>query len=147
VTALQLTNWATLVGVVVAALALVFTAYGIHRSNQNSSAAALIALNEGLRQAWKRFLTVTDEQNKQHEFAELLNSLEIACALCVKGVFVGVSRELLTEYLSDVIDLFDANEDAKRRAEALIHSKTTFKYLALYRSTVRKRLTRRRIWR
>jgi hypothetical protein len=139
VTALQFTDCLTTAGVVVAALALVFTAYSIHRGNQNSSAASLIALNEGLRQAWKRFLAAKEEQAKQHEFADLLNTLEIACALCVKGVFVGVSRELLAEYLSDIMDLFDSDEDAKRRADALIHSETTFKYLVLYRSTVRKR--------
>jgi hypothetical protein len=142
VTALQLTDWLTVVGVLVAAVALVFTAYGIRRGNQNSSAASLIALNEGLRQAWERFLTASDEQKKQHQFAELLNTLEIACALCVKGVFVGVSRELLAEYLFDIMEIFDSDEDAKRRAEALIHSETTFKYLVIYRSTVRKRSKR-----
>jgi hypothetical protein len=145
VTALQLTDGLTLVGVVVAALALTFTAYGIHRGNQNSSAGFLIALNEGLRQAWARFLTATGEENKQHQFAELLNTLEIACALCVNGVFVGVSRELLSEYLADAMDIFDSDQDAKRRAEALVHSETTFKYLVLYRSTVRKRSKRRPI--
>jgi hypothetical protein len=145
VTDLQLTDGLTLVGVVVAALALTFTAHGIHRGNQNSSAASLIALNEGLRQAWGRFLTATGEENKQHQFADLLNTMEIACALCVKGVFVGVSRELLSEYLADVMDIFDSDEDAKRRAEALVHSETTFKYLVLYRSTVRKRSKRRPI--
>jgi hypothetical protein len=142
VTTLNFADYVTLAGVVVGTAALIFTAYSVRRGNKNSSAASLIALNEGLRQAWERFLSASDEATKEHQFADLLNTLEIASALCVKRVLVGVSRELLSEYLSDVMDIFDHNEDAKRRAEALVLSETTFKYLVQYRTTVRKRSRR-----
>jgi hypothetical protein len=98
----------------------------------------LIALNEGFRQGWERFLTASNEPARQHQFAELLNALEIACALSIRRVFVGVARELLAEYLADVMRLLDTNDDAKQRIEALVHSETTFRYLVLYLHTVRK---------
>ena len=85
-----------------------------------------------------------DEAIKQHQFAELLNLLEIACALRIRNVLTGVSRELLTEYLDDVMRLLNTSDDAKERLEALIHSKTTFKYLRLYLKYLRKHP--RRTW-
>jgi hypothetical protein len=139
----QTGEWLGIVGIAVAGIGLAFNGYGIRRGNQNSSAASLIALNEALRQGWERFLFAKDESSKQHNFAELSNALEIACALSVKRVFVGVSQELLTEYLDDVLTLIDANEDAKLRIRALIHSETTFKYLVSYFSNFRRRQKRR----
>jgi hypothetical protein len=68
-----------------------------------------------------------------------LNALEIASALCIKKVFVGVSRELLTEYLDEVMGLLRNNDDAKGRLDALIRTETTFKYLELYLRTLRER--------
>jgi hypothetical protein len=91
-----------------------------------------------LRQGWDRFLRAQDEPAKLHQFAELSNVIEIACALCVKKVFIGIPRELLTEYLDDVMRLLDANDDAKGRLETLIHSETTFKYIVRYLKMRRK---------
>jgi hypothetical protein len=129
---MQLADWLTLSGDILAAGGLWAAAYSIYKSNQNSSAASLIALHEALRQAWERFLAATDEEAKQHHFADLANTLEITSALTVKGAFVGVTHELITEYLDDVMRLLDDNEDARTRLERLIHSPTTFKYLRVY---------------
>jgi len=98
-----------------------------------------------LRQGWERFLRAEDEPAKQYQFAELLNACEIACAFCVKKVFVGVSHELLTEYLDDVMHLLDTNDDAKSRLEALIHSPTTFKYIRRYLQMHPRRLEEARV--
>ena len=129
---MQFGDWIALVGVAVTVVGLGFAAYAIHRSNQNSAAAALLTFYEAVRQAWERFLRATDTNDKEYQFAELANLLEVACALHVKSVFVGVSRELMTEYLDDVGKLLDTSEEAKRQIEQLIHSKTTFKYLRIY---------------
>jgi len=85
-----------------------------------------------LRQGWERYLAAKDDTAKQHQLAELSNALEIACAICIERVFVGVSHELLAEYLDDVMRILEGNDDAKRRLEALIHSATTFKYIVRY---------------
>jgi hypothetical protein len=135
-------DWLTLSGVVVAGVGLGVTAYGIYRGNKNSSASSLIALNDAARQAWHRFIAVKDDDDeaREYEFAELANVLEIACALCLKKVYVGVARELLTEYLDEVMHLLDGSEYAKRRLEALIRSPTTFKYLRRYLKARRKHI-------
>jgi hypothetical protein len=132
-------DWLTLCGDLVAGIGLAFAWHGIHRGNQNASAASLIALNETLRQGWERYFAAHDGA-KLHQFAELANTLEIACALCVKRVFVGVSRELLTEYLDEVMNLLNGSEDARQRLIDLLRSPTTFKYLRLYVGGRRKHI-------
>ena len=136
---MQLSDWLAIGGLAVAAIGLGFTAYGIHRGNQNASASSLIVLNDLLRERWEWFLHADTEAKKQHSFAELMNALEIACAISMKGVFVGVSRELLTEYLDGVLTLLDDNDDARGRAKALVDTETTFKYVIAYLTAFRKR--------
>lgn len=85
-------------------------------------------------------MSATDEVAKQRQLAELLNVLEISCALQVKGVFTGVSRELLTEYLDSVLRLLNDNEDAKNRLTSLVEAETTFKYIGLYLQKIKKYL-------
>jgi len=128
----QLGDWISLTGVVVTAVGLGLAIHSIYRSNLNSSAASLLAFHEAVRPAWERFLGESEANRKAHHFADLANLLEIACALHVKKVFVGVSREFLTEYLDDVLQLLDESDEAKRMLEPLIHSPTTFKYLRIY---------------
>jgi hypothetical protein len=136
---LQNADWLTTLGISVGAIGLFFTWYGIHRTNKNASAASYISLNEAWRQAWERYLAAVDEPAKQHQFAELSNILEISCALKIKKVFTGVSRELLTEYIDDIINLLRKNEDARNRLLALIDKASTFKYVRLYLDDMRKR--------
>jgi hypothetical protein len=119
-------------GIAVAGVGLFFTWYGVHRGNHNSSAASLIALNEVWRQGWERYLSAADGSAKQHQFAELLNIIEISCALQVRRVLTGVSRELLTEYLDGVLNLLNDDKDAKNLLIPLIQRPTTFKYIRLY---------------
>jgi hypothetical protein len=111
--------------------------YAIRRGNRNTSAATLVMLNDGFRQAWQRFFAADD--NKDHEFSELMNLLEIACGIHKEKSLVGVSRELSQEYLEHVLLLLEANEDARRRIEAAIHTPTTFKYIARFRTKMRRR--------
>lgn len=125
-------DWISLAGLVATMVGLGFAGWGIRRGNENSSAASLLAFNEAVRGGWERFLSADDEDKKGYQFAELANLLEIACAFQVKGIFVGVSHELLTEYLDDVLKLLNGNDDAKRRLTKLTHSDTTFKYLKAF---------------
>jgi hypothetical protein len=122
----------TFIGIVVAVGGVWLTGYGVYRGNRNSSAASLIALNEAWRQAWERYLLAEGDVAKQHQFAELLNILEIACALKIKRVLTGPSREILTEYLDGVLTLLKSSNDAKDRLGNLIHAPTTFKYIGQY---------------
>ena len=68
----------------VAVIALCLSWYAITRANRSTSAATLVTLNEGFRQAWERFFQAQGAQ-QDAELAELLNLFEIACAIYLEG--------------------------------------------------------------
>lgn len=112
--------------------------YTLRKSDRNSSVATLVTLNDGFRQAWQRFLSAEGER-RDYEFAELMNLLEIACAIDKEKSLVGVSRELAREYLGHVVQLLELNDDAQNRIAAAAHDPTTFKYIRLFQARARRR--------
>ena len=113
----------------VALIALVAAIYAIRRGDINSSAATMVTLNEAFRQAWSRYLSAEHEDGRQYEFSELMNLLEVGCALHGERSLSGVSRELTEEYLRDSLSLIEKYPDVRRRIESMRHSPTTFKYI------------------
>jgi hypothetical protein len=131
-------DWIAIGSGAVSLIALAVALYAIGRSNRNSSVATLVTVNDGFRQAWQRYFSAA-EGAKDREFFELLNLIEIACAIhCEKSLF-GVSRELSREYVEHVLLLLEGNMDARRRLEGAIHAPTTFKYIRRFRSEMRRR--------
>lgn len=114
--------------VAVSVIALAVAVVAIRKADRNSSAATTVTLNEAFRQAWPRFLSANDE-DRQYEFSELMNLLEIGCAIYLEGSISGISRELIEEYLGNTLSLLESNEDARSRIELMRHSPTTFRYV------------------
>lgn len=112
------------VGITFAGLGLAVLA--LDRGNKNASASTLVSLHEAIRQAWERFLSPPPPSDKNYQFAELANLLEISCALCTKRIFSGVAKKLLTTYLIEVFSLFNSNEYCKERLVLLQKKETTF---------------------
>jgi hypothetical protein len=139
---LAVSDWIAIGSAAVSLIALVVALYAIGRSNRNSSVATLVTLNDGFRQAWQRYLTAAEVQ-KDHEFFELLNLLEIACGIHCEGSLTGVSRELSREYLDHVLLLIEQDDASRRRLMGAVHDTTTFKYILRYRARMRKRDRRR----
>lgn len=121
-----------LASLLVSVVALGVGYYAITRGDKNGSSASLIALTEALRQAWGRFLLAEGEAHRHHEFADLANLLEIACALELDRAFKGKPREILHEYLESVITMLSQDEDARNRLGLLKGRETTFKYISEY---------------
>lgn len=122
----------------ISVIALAVAIYAIIRGNRNSSVATLVTLNDGFRQVWQRYFSATEAQ-KDHEFSELLNLLEIACAIHYEKSLFGVSRELSREYVEHVLLLLEQNEEARNRLEKAVHAPTTLKYIARFRAMMRRR--------
>ncbi|MBW4092605.1 MAG: hypothetical protein HIU82_16080 [Proteobacteria bacterium] len=126
---LTLSDEVAIISAGVSLIALAVAVVSIRKSDRNSSAATLVALNEGFQQAWHRFLSAEDEPERQYEFSELMNLLEIGCAIYLEGSLSGVSRELAEEYLGNTLSLLETNQDARSRIGPMRHSPTTFKYI------------------
>lgn len=121
------------------AIVSVFIAYhAIRKSSRHTSAATLVTLNEAFRQAWSRFLPAHGPE-RDYEFNELMNVLEIGCAIEWEGSLIGVSRELVRDYLSQVLQLLDKNQDARARILAAVHDPSTFKYISEFIKRERRR--------
>jgi hypothetical protein len=113
---------------VVALAALGVSWYGIRRANRTTSAATLVTLNEGFRQAWERFLA-EDVQDREYELAELMNLLEIACAAHAEGSITGNSHKLLFDYLDRVLRALIHNSYANEQIGLLLQSKDTYRFI------------------
>jgi hypothetical protein len=126
---LSLSDLVAAASLLVAVIALIVAVIALGKADRNASAATMVTLNEAFRQAWPRFLSAEGEEAKQYEFSELMNLLEIGCAVYWERSLSGVSRELIEEYLGNVLSLLGSNSDARGRIEQMRHSPTTFKYI------------------
>ncbi|MGB9029640.1 MAG: hypothetical protein WCC27_05925 [Acidobacteriaceae bacterium] len=105
--------------------ALLIAYYAIIRANKTTSGATAVALSEGFRESWVRFL---DNPN-QYELAELLNLIEIACAIYLEGSLAGNSRKLMFEYLNATLGLIINNPYANNAAEHLLQNPKTLEFI------------------
>jgi hypothetical protein len=118
-----------LASLIFSVVSIVVAWYAISKSNKNSSAATLVTLNEGFRQAWQRFLGAQNESERQYELSELMNLAELTCAIHSERSLVGVSRELVQDYLQRSLSLLVHNEDVRKQIPAMFHSPETFEYI------------------
>jgi hypothetical protein len=134
-------DWIALASLVVAFAALGISIYAIRRANATTSAATFVTLNEGFRQAWERCLRSAAGQGPQNDgLAELLNLLEIACAVYLEGSVSGNSRKLIAEYLNSVLSLLTKDPALNAQVPPLLQTEETFifikKFLRKKRSTL-----------
>ena len=114
---------------IVASIALLIAWYAIRRANKTTSAATMVTLNEGFRNAWSRFFLASGPAQKEIELAELINLFEIACAIRLEGSLSGHSAELIGEYLENVLRLLVTNPYALEHIPPLLQNLTTFKFI------------------
>jgi hypothetical protein len=119
----------TLASLIVSMVSIFVAWYAIYRSNKNSSAATLVTLYEGFRQAWQRFLDAGNDSERRYQLSELMNLAELTCAIHSERSFVGASRELVRDYLQSSLSLLIDNEEVRRQTPAMFHSPETFKYI------------------
>lgn len=118
----------TITSLGVAFVALVVSWFGIWRANRTTSAATLVTLNEGFRQAWARFFNGPQEE-RHYELAELLNLLEIACAIYLEKSLSGNARTLTFEYLRNILRLLIQDEYTNEHVGPLLQSTDTFIFI------------------
>jgi hypothetical protein len=134
-------DWIALASLVVAFAALGISVYAIVRANATTSSATLVTLNEGFRQAWERCLQPRADPNTlNYDIAELLNLLEIACAIYLEGSVSGNSRKLIVEYLDSILSVLIGNSLLNDRVPPLLQTDKTFifvkKFLRKKRATL-----------
>jgi hypothetical protein len=135
-----LASVATLVVLPVTLVALIVAAVQLFYGRRTASGGALIALNESFRQAWLQFSIARDDAAKQHMLAEVMNLLNMACAILEDKLFVGRAGRLLETYLCDVFGLIGQSDDAKTRIEAMMMTPRTFEHILKFIRGHRKQI-------
>lgn len=104
-------------GLLVAAIATLFwTGLSHRRQAQSSDFGSYLQLTERYSDAWRRFRSAEDE-NRDFEFGELLNLIEGTCHLYKSDAIQGATREMIRDYLRDVLTRLFENDYARERIE------------------------------
>ena len=107
-------EWIT-AGLLATAIATLFwTGLSHRRQAQSSDFGSYLQLTERYSDAWRKFRCATDK-NKDFEFGELLNLIEGTCHLYKSGAIQGATREMIRDYLRDVLTRLLQNDYAKER--------------------------------
>jgi hypothetical protein len=86
----------------------------------------MVTISEASREAWNRFLSARDEKTKWNELCDLMNLLEIASSILNEKSFAGVSKNLLRDYLNEVLSLLFENDYATKSINKMFSSPSTF---------------------
>jgi len=134
-------DWIAAASLGVAAAALAISVYAIVRANKTTSAATLVTLNEGFRQGWEKYLQglTTEPDAASYHLAELLNLLEIACAIYLEGSVSGNSRKLLVEYLDNALSLLTSIPSVDDQVLQLLQNEKTFSFIKGFLGKVEKK--------
>jgi hypothetical protein len=125
-------DWVAIASLIVTTIALFIAIFGINRANKTTSAATLVALNEGFRQGWVRFLNTDEHEQKHYELAELMNLFEIACAIYLEKSLTGNSRRLEKEYLNTFLKALITSDYARTEVPGLLEDEGTFEFVKLF---------------
>ena len=118
-----------LASLVVALVALVFSLYALRRSDRTGSAGTLVGVYDSIGQAWSRFLNATTETEQNFELAELLNRLEVACALTLGQGVHGTAKKLLDEYVESSLSMIVLDDAAPMALSRMLDRPTTFEHI------------------
>lgn len=128
-----------LVSFLVSLVALAVSIFAIIRANNTTSGSTIVSLNEAFRQAWDRYFNPKTPEQKPYELAELMNLLEIACAVYDEWSLSGNARELVFDYLQRNLSLLIGHKEINAEIERLLQDKETFLFI---RKFLRKNGTR-----
>jgi hypothetical protein len=119
--------------------------YALHRGNLNASVASMIPLNAEIREAWKRFLDSFPDPEKlkdatpvqiqafirqnDTQLEHLMNVLEIAAAITIEGTLVGVSNELMRDYVERTLESLLKDGYTSLRITVLLQNDQTFYHI------------------
>ena len=135
---------ATIAGAIVGVGAIIYAARQLRLARKTSSVSSLTSLAEAFRHCWLGYVGAADDVKKTYAFADLMNTIEIACASFRDGVYYGASEELLKQYLIDVFIVIEASADSRQRLVGCLQTPTTFRNIRLFLETHRRTMQSQR---
>ena len=103
-------------GLLTAAIVTLFWTGLLHRRQaQSSDFGSYLRLTERYSDAWRKFRCATTPENRDYEFGEILNLIEGTCHLYKSGAIRGATREMIRNYLRDVLAQLLQNNYAQEK--------------------------------
>lgn len=124
------TDWLTL-GAAVATIATLFYAgYQARRSRISSSAASAIAIFANIRRDFESLGDAKDDdKNLTSSLFDLLNNLELGCALYFDGIFAGRSGKLIVSFIKAILSLIENRPHLLEKVESALQEPETFEHI------------------
>lgn len=138
-------DWIAASSVVVAVAALFVAIWAIRKSDKNSSVAMLVALSEAYRSGWQRVVqsikAIQNDPNgpdtRYTTFSELLNFIEIGCAIINDDALTGFPKKIVNKFLVDSLELIVGNDYAKNQIPRMLTDETTFEHIKTFIKSLR----------
>jgi hypothetical protein len=139
---LNLESWAsvvTIAGLPIAIGAFFLGYRQLRLARRAASAQTLVALHESFRQAWTRVADAPDDR-KEAPIRDLLNVVELGCAVVNDKVMAQRTGDVLVEFLCHQILLFEGHDATRGLIERSIQTGSTFEQLGAFMARQKVRL-------
>jgi hypothetical protein len=114
--ALSPADWIQTALLLLGVISLLWTASALKQQALATDFENYLTLHSQIAEAWRRHRDA-DEKAKEYELTEILNLLEACCHLHNKGVVRGTSREMVRDYLADILPPLFKNDYARKIIE------------------------------
>ncbi len=137
----QAANVSTVIALTLTVVGLIYAGRQFSHGRR-APAAALLTIQESFRQAWARFVDVPEgaADRRYATLSEVMNLIEIGCALHEEQIFVGRVAEMFEGYLCDVLALINDSPSAKALVEQMLHDRVTFEHILAFVAAHRERV-------
>lgn len=110
----------------VAVATLFWSALSIRQQAQAADFSSYLQLTERYADAWRKFRDAEKGPKKDFEFGELLNLLEGTCHLYNSGTIHGATREMIRDYLREVLPAVFEGEYARQEIQKTMSGPDTY---------------------
>ena len=129
VVSLTAKDWIYIGALVVNIIALWFTGWSVRRQAKATDLNGYFQFREQFSTAWRRFKDAKkdgSEEDQEFELTEIFGLFESACHLYNKRRLYGATREMVRDFLCDMLRGVFKNQDAKNVFQGSISSPKTY---------------------
>jgi hypothetical protein len=128
------TDFLSILASIAAIIALPYAAYQIKQARITASASAAVTIFATISE---RIMGPEIGHNRQ-EWSNLLNDLELACALYFDNQFGGHTGKLAVVFIKDILAAIEMDQDRLEHASAAIHRTDTFECIQKFAAKYKK---------
>jgi len=127
-------NWVTVLGFPAALVGLFFVYLQRQSDGLAASAAAINTVYGIINSRVSALENCSDTDKREKIYKDLLNDIELACALYLDGQFRGRTGDLSYGLLKDILAIIESDAELRETMLASIHADNTFRNITEFLS-------------